>query len=242
MIGIQLIGRLGNQLFQYAAVRSIAERNGWLFTLIKSKAHPWEAGALFGLGRELKFFKPKFTFKETTYEETLNNIGGIRDNTLLRGYFRSENFFNHDKVRKWFVPQITVGADYDNTCFIHFRGGDYNVYPWNMYQLPRKYYYEAMDKMREIKPDIKFAVVTDDEKEAHERFPELEIIHGTKERDFTMLMSAKYLIISNSTFSWWVAWLNLSNIVIAPKGWILYNINNGEYDPRGIKVERWIWI
>ena len=90
-------------------------------------------------------------------------------------------------------------------------------------------------------PDIQFKCVTDDPKYANKILNhEIEIIGSSKlgykdkqqashhtggpiDIDFKLLMSAKYLIIPYSSFSWWAAILNeLKVIVIAPKYWALF--------------------
>ncbi len=58
--------------------------------------------------------------------------------------------------------------------------------------------------------------------------------NGYKDGNYLLLMSAcKYFIISNSTYSWWAAWLgNYQNkIVIAPKLW--FNDPVGIVLPKG---------
>jgi hypothetical protein len=237
MLSIDLGGRGGNQFFQYAMVRSIAEKRGLNYWFDKRN---WKGGDLFKLD-----FGVADGVIDKIYEEHGSEFNAdvydVADFTGFHGYFQNEKYFDHEKVRKWYIPTIDVSADFDNVCYIHFRGGDYNVYPWDMYQLPKSYYDEAMAIMLEKKPDLTFKVVTDDPDEARKRF-NLEIISNSMEEDFVLLMKTKYLIISNSSFSWWAGWLTLDNTVIAPHGWFYYNINKSHFEPNGIFTEKFIWI
>jgi hypothetical protein len=96
--------------------------------------------------------------------------------------------------------------------------------------------------MLEINPNLKFVFVTDDKQEVMKRFPNVEVVSGRGIMDFVLLNSAKYLIICNSSFSWWTAWLDEDNVVIAPRGWHHYNSNKAVFSPSDIKVERFIYI
>ena len=55
--------------------------------------------------------------------------------------------------------------------------------------------------------------------------------------DFYLLSMCKSIIITNSTFGWWAAWLNQNpeKIVIRPKKWL-----NGGYPDQGICPESWV--
>lgn len=54
MISIELMGRLGNQMFQYAVCRTIAERNGYDYHIPRGKGHGQNLSDYFDLdmGRE----------------------------------------------------------------------------------------------------------------------------------------------------------------------------------------------
>jgi hypothetical protein len=238
MIDILSSGRLGNQMFQYAAVRSIAEKNGYGFHF---DSKHWLGRNLFDIDLgSAKAGICKYEFREgDKYDPAIWNI---KDGTMLMGYFQGEKYFSHDKTRQWFRPKFKIVADYSSVCYAHFRGGDYNVFPWNMWQLQVPYYNEAKQKMLQIQPGLRFVVITDDRQAAQKRFPDDEIISDSVERDFVLLNSARYLIICNSSFSWWTAWLNPDNIVIAPQGWNNYYPNKEVFSPAELKVDRFIWI
>ena len=108
--------------------------------------------------------------------------------------------------------------------------------------LSKDYYDRAIGKMKALKHDIKFLVITDDIPLGHEFFPYYPVINNSKETDFTLLNKARYLIIANSSFSWWAAWLNQDNYVIAPQGWLNVSTKNEVFVPRNIKVERFNWV
>jgi hypothetical protein len=60
--------------------------------------------------------------------------------------------------------------------------------------------------------------------------------------DFQILLNAQELVIANSSFSWWAAWLNRQNnkVVYAPKYYLGFKVN--KYYPAGINVNDWNWI
>jgi len=232
---------LGNQLFLYAVTRSIAEDKGYNFFI---NPDAWQGHDLFNVDLGVNDGEIKHVFNDN-YEQIFNpDIFKVEDFTLLNGYFQSEKYFNHDKVREWFVPRERPENlfSYDDYCFVHYRAGDYSIPPWDALQLPMSYYRDAKERMLEINKDLRFVIVTNCSRECKKLFTEDTVISGTVEDDFVLLMHAKYLIISNSSFSWWVAWLNPNNTVIGPLGWYNYNRNRSIFSPADIKVERFIWI
>lgn len=231
-------GRLGNRLFQYAAVRSVAERLGYNFygdhTLREYPIFDLEYGCVDG--------EVAHEFIDTNQQNYNPDIFLVNDFTRLVGFFQSEKYFSPN-VREWFTPKLPSPKTDDNVGYIHFRGGDYGVWPWTIYQLPTSYYDDAKLRLKNINPNVqRFVVITDDKEAATIRFPEDEVVSGDINSDFMLLYSAKNVIISNSTFSWWAAWLNLNNIVIAPQGWLLYNSERENFSPADIKVDRFIYL
>jgi hypothetical protein len=240
MITIELSGRIGNHLFQYAVCRSVAERNGYNFWIDKDK---WEGSKLFNVDYGVKDGSVKYEYYEGDVVEKKYNpdIYKVNDFTILKGYFPTEKYFMHEKVKLWFRPKMKVNSE-DDVCYIHFRGTDYNREDyWNFYQLPKSYYDEAMRYIINNYGIMKFVIVTDDKKTATSWLPGLDIISTTAIYDFFLLIAAKYFISSNSTFSWWAAYLNKDNIVIAPQGWQTYKTTK-KFLPADIKVERFIYI
>ena len=240
MISVDFGGRLGNHLFQYAAMRGVAEYCGFNYFADKQN---WLGQGIVDVDFGIKDGDIKTLYHET--DTAFNpNIFLVSDFTGLNGFFQCEKYFDGDKARQWFKPvaQPFTKYSFDDYCFIHFRGGDYNVHPWSMYQLPNAYYDEAKRRMLEIKPTLKFVIITDDIVMARQRFPDDLMMSNSVAVDFATLTCAKYLIISNSSFSWWTAYLNKENTVIAPEGWFYYNINKSHYEPKGIKTDKFIWI
>jgi hypothetical protein len=266
----------GNQLWVYAAIRSLAEKLNIDYSLLSSSRFKGSAfldlpfGSMGGITSakipherfpgDTKYYlqeelcrEAKFNFDISGPDRRLLNL---ESNTFIDGNLQSLTYIREyrEKIQNWFHVE---GESFDG-CVINFRGGEYkgisNVF------LPKKYYLAAIEMMKETNPQMKFLVVTDDEKKAREYFPEYPIVSsgGVKiyfhriyvsphssliGRDFRILQNAKYLILSNSSFSWWGAWSSQTvKRVIAPKFWAAHNVSNGFWSTGDIAEESWEWI
>jgi hypothetical protein len=267
MISVYFNGRLGNQIFQYLATRLASYNSGIKFFVPKSKE---EGNNLANYCRKFGYYEmsnpsnPHYWIGDKLFDIDFGEIDGdllhkqeegsldnVSDNTFLNGFFQSENYFidKKDLVKSW-IPIRKENIDktidliqkypIDEYCYIHFRGADYkDIHHW---YLPITYYQDAIDKVREVKNDLKFLVITDDVEEAKKFFPDFDVISNEMEIDFCLLYQSKYTVIPNSSFSWWASWLNDDNIItVAPERWFNYNVG-GEFDPPKIKSDKFTYI
>jgi hypothetical protein len=181
----------------------------------------------------------------TTLNESLYHI---EDNTILLGdngakggIYQSENYIidRKEDIKKWFEIKSEYKNNYykilsdmgvtldDNLCVINFRGGEYRNIPNVL--LRREYWKDAINHMLDINKNMKFLLITDDIQCANNFMPfPIQAIHVDVGFDFYVVNQAKWLIISNSTFGWWAAWLNeKAKKIIAPKYWARHNVSNG---------------
>jgi hypothetical protein len=208
----------------------------------------------------------KYWFKETTVVHPIDgsNITGldsdllkIKDRTKIDGYFQSEDLILPIKSSLTSCLQIpNYHESKINRCVINLRGGEYVHHPKLF--LGFSYYRNAIKNMLQLNPKMEFAVVTDDILLAKEFFPEFTILSEASKvldikgkevfdwekaaSDFGVLQSADYLILSNSSFSWWGAWSNLrAKIVIAPKYWARHNDSDGYWSLGDSLTRNWLW-
>jgi hypothetical protein len=176
------------------------------------------------------------------------NIYNIKDNTILLGHngakggiYQSEDYFIDRKsdIIKWYqfkpecvesykdkLKELNIVLD-DNLCVINFRGGEYRgVY--NLI-LRKEYWRDATNHMLSINPNMKFLLITDDIECANSYMPfPIQAIHIDIGFDYYVVNQAKWLILSNSSFGLWAAWLNeKTNKTIAPRYWSQHNTSNG---------------
>lgn len=205
---------LGNVLFTMAGIIGTATKNRYMYAFPKwinqeyfihpvpvldnariSRLRPWK------LHQNFKGFDVGF-------------LGfGIPDNTMVSGYFGSWQYFEHckDLIKKYFVMKQLCEPVKD-AIIVHFR--DYNNNP-NMTPLKNEYYNKAIAMM----PKKRVLVVTDNIEKAYKVFgADCEYTSNSPIVDFYLLTQADYLIIANSTFSWWGAYLSGAK-TIAPKDW-----------------------
>lgn len=154
---------------------------------------------------------------------------------MVRGFWQSEkNFINIERnLRNNIENKIIATPDGwigENLTSIHIRGGDYlNSKNSNLFaELGAAYYEKAISEILRNDPDARFALFSDDFVYARSILPNnidiMEITQNSGPKsyvDMLMMSRCKNNIISNSTFSWWGAWLNDTNgkTIIAPSNW-----------------------
>lgn len=225
------MGRLGNQLFQYAYLRSQARRMG-----VKFYCPEWIGDKIFRLeDQDEREAKPPSS-AVSQYTEPPHNCGfnesalNISDNTDVRGYFLSERYFiEPTEVARWyrFKSEIIepLGKKYQHinlsqAVSLHIRLTDKAKNPAH-FSLPADYYKKALAQMDKKRKILLFSDDLDKAKTIlafqHER---VTPISGNKPFEDLYLMSqCGDNICSSSTLSWWGAWLNSSpqKKVIVPK-------------------------
>ena len=219
-------GRLGNQMFQIAAVLGIAMRNKgtpvfphWHYSSYFKNALPT---ANDDLGSYPTYFEPQFVYSPVAYSGNVN----------LKGYFQSERYFEHCKeiVRYYFEPADLVIENLTKkypinsvNCSLHIRKGDY-VGNASYYQCDIDYYNRAIQYIKSHILIDNFFVFSDDVGWCKGNLTENNFIYieGNQDIEDLFLMSlCNHNIICNSTFSWWGSWLNKNTdkIIIAPNMW-----------------------
>lgn len=268
MISTYFNGRLGNQIFQYVAIRNLSKRlncNFWIpknaeessyYSDISKKLSIYLEETCLGNPHHWigdKIFDIDFGYNDGLIDNIVGEVDLIDiniDNLLLYGFYQSDIYYeSREDVKNWLnikdsliesSSNIIKKYPIDEYCYIHFRGGDYKEI--EKYFLPKTYYIDCIEHMLKININMKFVVITDDPEEASIFFSEYDILKNSVEIDFFLLLNSNYTIIPNSSFSWWACWLNDYKILtIAPDKWFNYN-DGSSFSPKDIKTDRFKYL
>lgn len=174
------------------------------------------------------------------------------ENVYFDGYWHSEKYFVH--YRKEIVEQFVFDnariddafkmlrkSSEDSLVAVHIRRGDY-VSQNNPNICDEEYYLKAMDEMKRLLACPVFCFFSDDLDWVKEKFAKLGSAVFVNEdkalsdiEEFQLMARCDHFIISNSSFSWWAAWLsqNREKKVVVPQFW------KGKKD---MMLEEWIKI
>lgn len=230
-------GRLGNQLFQFAALYSAARRAGCAYRIPRESLQPVnylpanENFCLFDCFQipndclcDASEMRGKPVFKAIPGPVDPAYFS-IKPGTVMEGWFEDPVYFQgfENELRQLFIfkPEITNNAPemvigWDKTVCMHIRQGDRCV------KLPLSYYQNAKALCRKQIDTPQFVAITDDrtwckDNCGHWMDTWMYDTKGSAYRDLYLLSKAKNQILSASTFSWWGNWLNKSpGLVIAP--------------------------
>jgi hypothetical protein len=240
-------GRLGNQMFQYAALKGIAKNRGFDYTIpFSSGMDRWNDHQLFEAFTMYNCFVgngkgPMISEKFFHFDKDLFN--NCPDDADLHGYFQSHKYFNH--VRDELIEDFTFKNKYNvpnhSYVAVHVRRGDYVNQPDFHPTCSLDYYREAMSKFDH---NTNFVVLSDDIEWCKQQklFNNCSFSENTNNiEDLYLMTQASHNIIANSSFSWWGAYLNNNNgIVICPKNW--FGVNYSNYNMDDLRPEEWIQL
>ncbi len=218
---------LGNQLHRYVMTRVLAKDMNTHFGMENPNNFKGSSFMKLDMGQQITGIQHNYTEPRILHPDGSDirdydwNIKNIDNNTLIDGEFQGENYYKHrlGEIREWLsVSPLDIP---ENRCVINFRGGEY-VYVKDLF-LSHHYWDKAIEMMRDINPNMKFQVHTDDTETARSFFPDFEIIQDIG-INWRSVRYAHYLILSNSSFAILPALLNENvKMIIAPKYWAGYN-------------------
>jgi len=230
-------GRTGNQLFQIASTLGIADKCGQ-----KAVFNKWDYAKYFNFEQEETIGAVNYwTFREGDENYFRPETFDLKENWQLEGYFQSEKYFEHirEKVQRCFtfneLLSDRIKKKYQlalklEPVSLHVRAGDFKHNGWFVGD---NYFLSMATKFKERL----VIVFSDDIAYCKNLFRDFKNIMYAEENevDSLCLMSiCKTHVISNSTFSWWGAWLSQSKEVYYPD-W-----QSGNYPNKDFYPESWI--
>jgi hypothetical protein len=251
------MGRMGNQMFQYACAKNLELKHGFIcslddYTNLKyfelapneQAKNRFKEKLFFHIGKRflgvesynldfddmLQDFKPWLLAREKP--------------TMIWGFFQSEEYFKEssEEIRQYFKIKQEYQSNFNqfldkhqlqkgNYLAIHIRRTDYKGFKVKSlsgddFTLPQGYYTEAI---KQLSPHYPIVFVSDDPDYCRAEFSHLPNSFFSREdaiTDFQILAHSKQLIISNSTFAWWAAWLNPhADLILSPRYFLGFKEN-----------------
>ena len=284
---VNLIGGLGNQMFQYATGYAMSKDNDLTLKLdirdfdnnynhdgfqakeaFKLKNQIISKKDLSTIQRFITNYYIKKLVKRSLYIKKSNkfyiyrdpyeydkNLKKIKTNIYLDGHWQHYKYFNKYKADLMKIfhfskldftknPDLLNYLNHQNLVSVHIRKGDYISNKKNksiFFNLEADYFCNAVNKISSQIQDPFFLIFSDDIKwvKSHIKFNTKNIYYVSSNDkailDMSIMSQCRHHIISNSTFSWWPAWLkSKASIVIAPKKWLVQN-----KQPKGLIMKHW---
>ena len=258
MIVANIKGGLCNQLFQIATGYAHAKRCDTFFGINYDLQHNCIQGKhprayKDTLYRDIlatedvpkdRYSEPKFEYVPIPRKKDL----------LIDGYFQSEKYFADckDEIRELFKFPDEVKDKIDSKFSkinkkkigVHIRRGDYKIYSMTHINHSVDYYEKALRhfSLERTAGNCMFVMCTDDLPSVQAEFDldKYQFVYSNAKselEDLYMLSQCDSVIISNSSFSWWGAWLGKEKEkVICPGIWFG---QDGPQDYHDIYVHGW---
>lgn len=217
------MGGLGNQMFQASHALAQSWKHNRKAIFLPKSWTPMQ-------GRDTSTYKENI-FRKLEFTNTLDgftkvhegpwefsDINPVVGNTVFEGYFQSgKNFFGYDeKIIDYFGPPTDFiekikekypELEKQNTVSIHIRFGDYKQNPHIHPSVSKEY----IDKALSLVGEYEHLFLFGDDKDwlsKHYKKNNTTLIDEEDYIDLWIMSLCKTNIISNSTFSWWAAFLN----------------------------------
>jgi glycosyltransferase involved in cell wall biosynthesis len=258
VVSPNLAGGLGNQMFEIAAAASLAKDNNAQL-LINPTEH-----VLPNQGRNINTYldnvfnkiatdnappiKTDYTWGHITYKQI-----PYQPNIKINGHFASYRYFDHNReyIQTLFSPTTTVknrilniyGSNMENITAIQVRRGDYIKFPDHHPLLSAEYYTNAVKLVNPTEIWI-FSDSIDWCKENLHFDCTIKYIKDEDYIEMYLLSLCKNVIIANSSFGWWAAYLNKRNDkkIYAPSHWFGKSIIDDGFKICDLALPEWILI
>jgi glycosyl transferase family 11 len=207
-------------------------------------------------------FRPKaISIDGEDFEELDPGLLSQPAGTWLEGLFQSAAYFAHNegRVREWFRLPPSSQAELqriveewprppERMAAVHVRRGDYLDHRTGIgsadkgWALPLSYYHDALARLPE---GDRLAIFSDDPGWASEQFkawgPWVSRGHSAAV-DMMAMAACRTVVMANSSFSWWAAWLNANRhkTILAPEFHLGFRV--GRWVPGGIAVDGWQYL
>ena len=202
------------------------------------------------IGKTYNFIRNFFTKKRLVIEKGRGfnkKVKTIKGNRCIVGGWQSPIYFA--EIRKELIGLFTLSEkvlnkssfqNYEtlikrmpNSTGLHVRRGDYvtNKYYNNLLGvLPKGYYEKAVNIIEKKCNQLSIFIFSDDMEWCKKNLSfnhKVIFVQNEKSKfgaaaDMKLMSLCEHQIISNSTFAWWAAWLNVNELktVIAPQQWV----------------------
>jgi len=260
MLKVLLNGRLGNNMFQIAAGASLAKKHNVPVCFYAGDHVTPDKTSLLDF---LEQFRSTI-LRNVTIEPGIPECAEVVkeqqfaytpipfvDNSRIEGFFQSEKYFDTDEVKRIFEID-SESRDYilskygdllkEDITAIHVRRGDYFAELDNHPITSLSYFRKAI---RHIGKKSRFLIFSNDIAWCKEKFKGSNFFFAENENatiDLYLQSMCTNNIISNSSYSWWAAWLNNNpnKIVICPNPW--FGVAKRHYNTSDLIPDGWIQL
>jgi hypothetical protein len=201
----------------------------------------------------------------TTYNEKHMHfdpeVFNIKDGTNFHGYYQCADYFyqyedqlkkslsfndNIEQICVRYINQIKNIKNVKNITTVHIRRGD-GVVDQGKYQvlLSIDYYKNLISKIRS--DNNIFLIISDDINWCKEQFDENDIVFSQVSTmptsiskhliDFCLLSKGDSIVMANSSYSWWAAWLSEAQNIYCPDKW--WGSLNSHFNETNLRHKKW---
>ena len=234
--------------------------NSWLLPIFNILFRVFSSSRFYYVRRGIEFLLSIFgiksfvenrdySYKPNVYIDSNNStfyIGGWHHYKYLEGY---ENLIKNTFKFPLFKDERNLMVENDindSSVAIHIRKGDYvDKYNYNIYGrvCDEDYYKNAINKMESVIDSPVYYVFSNDIDWAKKIVADRKAVYVDWNKgedswaDMALMSKFKNIIIANSTFSWWAAWLGMADKnVICPRFLVYNDLNSDIYRPEWTRV------
>jgi hypothetical protein len=250
-----MIGRLGNQMFQIANVYAQSLRHNRQLVLPRNDTSVSDYFTT--VHRKLEFLIDR----SPNDGPDIHTIHGTHQHqvylphptkpTVFRGYYETEKYFkDYSESVRWLfgpTPEFVAEAlrDYPQlssgpVSAVIVRRGDFLTQPTRHPVVTAGYLHAAHALLPKTNHTF---VVSDDIPWCRENLhlPNMVFVSYVTWKALWLLSLCDHFVISNSTFTWWGAWLSRApnKVVVTPSTWFGPDL---QVDQRDIRCEGWLQV